>query len=367
MPSRKKDPARRKASNTRAKKATVQTDASSEDLTVTTNDDYYDDDDGPFDSASTSGLSNNQAPVPPVPKKANLQARTRSVPQPSRWADNSVGDEPVINNGMHSLSGPGRYRQQPPQPPQPPMPRPSTNSRPDMGYPSNDVQYHAVPDMYDMVPDPQAFKVMEQKAKDAEKQRENEALIRRDAEEAFHRRMEDMHKAQEEAKKEIKKARLEAEWAARDRLKAEKDSEEKESRRLKEFAEKLERDVRAKVELEKIAEMAEREAKAKQSEDLERLAKLKMLKSMDEIVVLAKKRVLNDVATQGELSVGATEEPGWLIERRNDTEGENNLSSAEHLGEKSRTSITRSNIPPRHATALTVRSASSASVRRPDV
>ncbi|KAJ4022860.1 hypothetical protein NW752_003315 [Fusarium irregulare] len=47
----------------------------------------------------------------------------------------------------------------------------------------------------------------------ADKQRETEAEIQREAEEAFHRRLKDMRLAEEEAKKEVERARLEAERA----------------------------------------------------------------------------------------------------------------------------------------------------------
>ncbi|RSL92612.1 hypothetical protein CDV31_015081 [Fusarium ambrosium] len=261
---------------------------------------------------------------------------------------------PWVMRGYQTVAGTTQMHHTPPPPPPttPPL-RPRT--------PKDD------PEKIRLEAEIATFKAMLEKQKEAEKQREVEAKIRKEAEEAFHERMEEMRIVQEEAKKEIEIARSQAEQAAKNRMRAEQDSEEERSKRMKEFAEKLERDVRAKVELEKIAEMAERKAKAKQNEDLERLVKLKMLKSMDEIVVLAKKRVLHDVATGRDMCVGATEEQDWLMERRGETEGENNLSPDDDLTEKSNTSVTHSTIPLRHAKATTLRSVPSASVRRQDI
>ncbi|RSL56388.1 hypothetical protein CEP54_008851 [Fusarium duplospermum] len=452
MPLVKRQHNTRKGRRARAKKTTVETDTSS-DNNYNESDGLYDDNDndnddnpGQSDRASTSRVSNNKAPVtpvPPVPKEINIIGRTGMDSQAAGWTTNSLGGQPlVLNNGMLYPPGPdwrgGHTRQY--QPSYESQDHASDASAPYMGYPSNNVQYPAAPDMQNMGPsgassgaqqalspyqppnpngyypqqyprlnqfnpwatrgyqtvggttqrhptspppppplatpplrprtpneDPEkarleaeieAFKAILEKQKATEEQREAEAKIRKEAEEAFHRRMEDMRMAQEEAKKEIEIARSQAEEATKNRIRAEQDSEEERSKRMKEFAEKLERDVRAKVELEKIAEMAERKAKAKQSEDLERLVKLKMLKSMDEIVVLAKKRVLHDMDT---------EEQDWLIKRRGETEGENNLSPDDDLTEKSNTSVTHSTIPLRHAKATTLRSVSSASVRRQGV
>ncbi|KAF5706044.1 hypothetical protein FGLOB1_7643 [Fusarium globosum] len=235
------------------------------------------------------------------------------------------------------------------------------------------------------------FKRMEANAKAVEEEREAEAMIRREAEEAFIRRMEDMKLAQDEAKREIDRARIEAEKAANDRmemerqaqkkreeenlravaeaekaamerLRAEREAEEERSKRFNEFAKNLEKEVRLKVEMEKRAELAERDARAKQSEDLERLAKLKMIKSMDEIVSLTKKRVLDDLVTDGE-SVGSKDRQGWLIETRNETDGERSVLPTE----KDKLSMPRSSTQQRYTTVSTVRSASAAPVKLPDV
>ncbi|KAF5686274.1 hypothetical protein FCIRC_2992 [Fusarium circinatum] len=232
------------------------------------------------------------------------------------------------------------------------------------------------------------IKMMEANAKAVEEQRETEAKIRKEAEEAFHRRMEDMKLAQEEAKKEIDRARLEAETAAKarmeierqaqekraeehgramadgekaamERLRAEREAEEERSKRFNEFARNLEKEVRLKVEMEKRAERAEQDAKAKQSEDLERLAKLKMIQSMDEIVSLTRKRVLNDLLTDGE-SVGSKNRQDWLVETRNETMERSVLPT-----EKGQLSIPRPSTQRRYATVSTVRSGSNASVKLP--
>ncbi|PNP79848.1 hypothetical protein FNYG_06545 [Fusarium nygamai] len=232
------------------------------------------------------------------------------------------------------------------------------------------------------------IKNMEANAEAVEEQRQAEEKIRKEAEEAFRRRMEAMKLAQEEAKKDIDRVRLEAEKAAKERmdierrtqekraeeharamaeaekaamerLRAEREAEEERSKRFHEFAKNLEKEVRLKVEMEKRAELAERDAKAKQSDDLERLAKLKMIQSMDEIVSLTKKRVLNDLVTDGE-SVGSKDRQGWLIETRNETDAERSVLP---ITEKDQLSIPRPSTQPRYATASTVRSASDASVK----
>ncbi|VUC35069.1 unnamed protein product [Clonostachys rosea] len=91
-------------------------------------------------------------------------------------------------------------------------------------------------DMEDMPPSPDpekirlevelaAYKKVREIAEADEGRTELEMQIRKDAEEAFHRRMEEMRRAQEEAKKEIEKAKKAAERAARERIAAEKKAE----------------------------------------------------------------------------------------------------------------------------------------------
>ncbi|KAF9766095.1 hypothetical protein IL306_001525 [Fusarium sp. DS 682] len=144
-----------------------------------------------------------------------------------------------------------------------------------------------------------------------------------------------------------------------ERLRAEQEAEEERSKRFREFAVNFEKEVRLKVEMEKREEIAERDARVKQSEDLERLAKSKMLESMDEIVNLTKRRVLHDLATDGE-STESKEREGWLIETKNEADAEKSVLPTE----KGQLSVPH--ISSRHATASTVRSASNASVKHPD-
>ena len=87
-------------------------------------------------------------------------------------------------------------------------------------------------------------------------QQEKENRIREDAERAFKIRMEPMHQAQEEARKEIELAKIAAERAARERLEEErkaKEEAEKERQRQREYAlVKAELEVRQRSERESI-------------------------------------------------------------------------------------------------------------------
>ncbi|KAM0195660.1 hypothetical protein ACHAPA_008105 [Fusarium lateritium] len=356
------------------------------------------------------GSSQAQRPSYPAPDRYN----TNGTHVPMMYPSNSV-QYPAAPNmqgiGVSGADGPprpklyhpenvnGYYPQQlkyadkfPPytrMPYQFPTPPPPTATPPTPRPPKED------PEKIRLEAEIAAFKAIEDKAKAAEKQKEAEAKVRIEAEANFHRRMLDMRLAQEEATKELDKARLEAEKFARERmeaerkveekraeeharamaqaekvalerLRAERESEEERSKRFEEFAVNLERDVRAKVEMEKRADLAERDAKARQSEDLERLAKMKMLQSMDEIVILAKKRVLHDLAIDGESDV-AKERQGWLIETRPERDTERGVVWKGDSTGKDQLSIPRASIPPRHATVSTVHSASSSSVKLPGV
>ncbi|KAH8900698.1 hypothetical protein GQ53DRAFT_835635 [Thozetella sp. PMI_491] len=98
----------------------------------------------------------------------------------------------------------------------------------------------------------------------AERQRELELKIRKDAEDAFERRMKEMWKVEEECRKEVLKAKAEAERATRERIEVELKAE-KERRRLHEQAmEQAERDSRDKIEAEMRAmeERTKKEAEA---------------------------------------------------------------------------------------------------------
>ncbi|KAH7006377.1 hypothetical protein EDB82DRAFT_493455 [Fusarium venenatum] len=66
----------------------------------------------------------------------------------------------------------------------------------------------------------------ERRQQEEQRRNEEERRIRTETEEAFHRRMEDMRLAQEEAKREIEKAKRDAEEAAMKRIKAEQIAEQ---------------------------------------------------------------------------------------------------------------------------------------------
>ncbi|KAH7242650.1 hypothetical protein BKA59DRAFT_546922 [Fusarium tricinctum] len=115
-----------------------------------------------------------------------------------------------------------------------------------------------------------ALKVMEEEeAQKTEKQKEAEQQIRKEAEEAFSRRMEYMRIAQEEAKKEIEKDRLEAEMAARGRMEEEQVREHalamaraEELARIK-FEAEMEADIDLRKAVAEIRNKAEEDAREK--------------------------------------------------------------------------------------------------------
>lgn len=113
-----------------------------------------------------------------------------------------------------------------------------------------------------------AFKAMQEKEKAAEKQRQIEMQIRKDAEEKFHHRMQEMRLAQDEAKREIERAKREAERAARERLETEKKAEEERQRNYAEAMHRAEQNARIKFE----AEMKAAEERRKQEEEARRRA-----------------------------------------------------------------------------------------------
>ena len=112
------------------------------------------------------------------------------------------------------------YNSPPPPPPtEPPVPAaPTTPAPPAKKTPD--------PELEAMKAQLELFKAERAKKEEAEKQAMIEEKIRKDAEDAFERRMDAMRRAQEEAKKEIEKAKIEAEKAARERIEAEKKAEE---------------------------------------------------------------------------------------------------------------------------------------------
>ncbi|KAM0296143.1 hypothetical protein ACHAPM_010399 [Fusarium culmorum] len=76
----------------------------------------------------------------------------------------------------------------------------------------------------------------QRRQKEKQNRQEEDSLIRKEAEEAFQRRMEDMRLAQEEAKREIEKARLEAEKAATEMV---EEKQKAEQRRQKDQADAI--------------------------------------------------------------------------------------------------------------------------------
>ncbi|KAM0234076.1 hypothetical protein ACHAP5_010177 [Fusarium lateritium] len=287
-------------------------------------------------------------PTPHLYQSANVNGY---YPQQYQYADQF---QPHMRTGY-------QFPIPPPPPATPPTPHPPKEG----------------PDKIRLEAEIAAFKAMEDKAKAAEKQKEAEVKIRKEAtreidkarleaENLAQERMEAERKVEEKQAEEHARAMAQAEKIALEKLRAERKSEEERSKRFEEFAVNLEREVRAKVEMKKRAELAERDAKARQSEDLARLAKMRMLQSMDKIVVLAKRRVLHDLAMDGE-SEGATERQGWLIETRPERDTERSVVWKGDSTGKDQLSIPRASIPPRHATVSTVHSASSSSVKLPGV
>ncbi|KAK6713563.1 hypothetical protein SNK04_004528 [Fusarium graminearum] len=238
------------------------------------------------------------------------------------------------------------------------------------------------------------FNDIEEKARLAEMERDKEAQIMKEAEEDFHRRMEDMRRTEDKADQKMKRAEAEAEERARMRFEAEmkaaedrrraeaemmasaenaalerfrneKQLEEKRSSEFRKYTVNLEKEIRLRVEMEKRAELAEREAKIRQSEDLERLAKVKMLQSMDELVSLAKERVISSIFTDRD-TITPKERPNRLISPQNETQDEITLSRNENRRNEW-ASIVKESTMPQCASASTVRLASDTSLKSPEL
>ncbi|KAH8887919.1 hypothetical protein GQ53DRAFT_844011 [Thozetella sp. PMI_491] len=124
----------------------------------------------------------------------------------------------------------------------------------------------------------QLKKLLDEKAKQEEQKRqaEIEAKAQRDAELLFQRRMDEMHQAQEEAKREIEKAKAEAERAARERIEAERNTEEERRRLHEEAMKKAERDARDKLEGEMRVMEAQKKKEAEAAALAEAAAKSKI-------------------------------------------------------------------------------------------
>lgn len=113
-----------------------------------------------------------------------------------------------------------------------------------------------------------SYKAQQEKHKQAERQREIEAQIRKDAEEAFQKRMDEMRKIQEENKKELELAKAEAERTARERIEAERKAEDERQKQYAEAMRQAEEKARAKFE----AELKAEEARKKKEEEARKLA-----------------------------------------------------------------------------------------------
>ncbi|CAG9982116.1 unnamed protein product [Clonostachys byssicola] len=137
-----------------------------------------------------------------------------------------------------------------------------------------------------------AYKAAQEQAKAAERQRELEAQIRKDAEGAFQRRMDDMRKAQEDAKREIGRAKAEAERAMRERVEAEAQAQEERRKAHAELVQKVEQDTRRRLQAELEASEEMRRQEAKQREEIENTALRRaqaMLKAEEDAKMLAEK------------------------------------------------------------------------------
>lgn len=130
------------------------------------------------------------------------------------WASGQVPD--FSSNGYPNLSNPfvpGHFRQEgyhfPDRPTSPPV-----EVRPD-------------PQMEQMKKQLELLQYERRQQEESKKQAEMEKRIREDAERAFKIRMEEMQRAQDEARQEIELAKIAAERAARERLEAEREAQEK--------------------------------------------------------------------------------------------------------------------------------------------
>ncbi|KAF6827421.1 kinetoplast-associated protein kap [Colletotrichum plurivorum] len=134
-------------------------------------------------------------------------------------------------------------------------------------------------------PDPETVKLQQQlelfkaekaRQEEADRRKELEEKIRKDAEEAIARRMEDMRKAQDDARKEIERAKAEAEKAAREAIEAERKAEEQRQKLQQEALARAEREAREKMERELKAEAERKAAEAKAKAEAEAAAELKL-------------------------------------------------------------------------------------------
>ncbi|KAG9258295.1 putative kinetoplast-associated protein KAP [Emericellopsis atlantica] len=112
-----------------------------------------------------------------------------------------------------------------------------------------------------------AIKAMQEEAKAAEKRKEDEARIKKEAEEAFKQRMEEARLYNERAAAEVAKARAEAERAARERIEAERKAQEEAAKQRADDMKRAEENARMKFEAD---QKAAEERRRKEDEDRKR-------------------------------------------------------------------------------------------------
>ncbi|KAK0620162.1 hypothetical protein B0T14DRAFT_224840 [Immersiella caudata] len=214
------------------------------------------------------------------------QQRQPGRPQHPTFSGNSRGFEPSSFNGYGPDYGdPGFGQNHPPEQGSRPgfyggFP-PAMSAPPGQGYyysPYHAPQgyfppYGAAPAppaaaLEEAKPDPEkeqmrlqleAIKRAQARREAEEQQRERDMMVRRDAEETFHRRMEEMRRAQEEAKEQIEKARIQTENMAREKLEAEIKAREERRIAAEQERSRIEAEARRKLELELAAEKEGRE------------------------------------------------------------------------------------------------------------
>ncbi|RSL44826.1 hypothetical protein CEP53_011039 [Fusarium sp. AF-6] len=168
------------------------------------------------------------------------------------------------------------------------------------------------------------FKAIEEKRKAEEKQRELEAQIRKEAEDAFARRMQAMRDAQEKAKKEIEEATLEAEKASRERMEAEQKAEGGRSQEYAEAMAAAEEKARLRFEAE-MRRQAEVEARAKAEEE----TRLKFEAAAKAAEMQRKAEAEEKARLQFEAQLRAEAEMKAAEERRKEDDDEERARAAE--------------------------------------
>ncbi|KAH7165956.1 hypothetical protein EDB81DRAFT_942922 [Dactylonectria macrodidyma] len=256
------------------------------------------------------------APYGPQPASNAPPRRPQYPPQgyPSYYGRPGAPYFPAPGMSMYDMVPYGQYYDHmhqyymapPPPPPSEPPARPATPAPPP--FPKED------PEKMRLEAEIAALMAAEAKSKAAEKQKEIETQIRRDTEEAIHRRMEAMKMAQEEAKREIEKAKVEAEHAARARIEAERKAEVERGRRQAEVMKEAEERARDRFEIElkaaeearkKVAETrlrAEAEAKAKYE------AEIRAAEARGKTQAEERARIENEARRKFEAELQASEE-----------------------------------------------------------